>query len=128
MPQIVAIGYIAITVSDLEATCTFYDELFGVRTHLERIAEGKVQVRQIALDGVASQPSPSGQRRCLGRQAAENRSRGHLPAVGRPAWKVRPSCCAGTTTLALPPSQSVSRREFVICGSSAALPFRPRFR
>jgi len=25
MPQIVAIGYIAITVSDLEATCTFYD-------------------------------------------------------------------------------------------------------
>ena len=29
MPQIVAIGYIAITVSDLEATCTFYDELFG---------------------------------------------------------------------------------------------------
>jgi catechol 2,3-dioxygenase-like lactoylglutathione lyase family enzyme len=46
MPQIVAIGYIAITVSDLEATCTFYDELFGVRTHLEPIAEGKVQVRQ----------------------------------------------------------------------------------
>jgi predicted enzyme related to lactoylglutathione lyase len=45
MPQIVAIGYIAITVSDLEATCTFYDELFGVRTHLEPIAEGKVQVR-----------------------------------------------------------------------------------
>jgi predicted enzyme related to lactoylglutathione lyase len=48
-------------VSDLEATCTFYDELFGVRTHLEPIAEGKVQVRQIALDGVASQRSPSGQ-------------------------------------------------------------------
>jgi catechol 2,3-dioxygenase-like lactoylglutathione lyase family enzyme len=41
MPQIVAIGYIAITVSDLEATCTFYDELFGVRTHLEPIAEAK---------------------------------------------------------------------------------------
>jgi hypothetical protein len=61
MPQIVAIGYIAITVSDLEATCTFYDELFGVRTHLEPIAEGKIQVRQIALDGVASQRSPSGQ-------------------------------------------------------------------
>jgi len=59
MPQIVAIGYIAITVSDLEATCTFYDELFGVRTHLEPIAEGKVQVRQIALDGVASQRSPA---------------------------------------------------------------------
>jgi hypothetical protein len=56
MLQIVAIGYIAITVSDLEATCTF-----GVRTHLEPIAEGKVQVRQIALDGVASQRSPSGQ-------------------------------------------------------------------
>jgi hypothetical protein len=31
-------------------------------------------------------------------------------------------------SLALPRSQSVSRREFVICGSSAALPFRPRFR
>jgi len=53
MPQVVGIDHIAITVSDLEATCAFYDRLFGARTHLERIAEGKVQVRQIALGGGA---------------------------------------------------------------------------
>ena len=53
MPQVVGVDHIAITVSDLEATCAFYDRLFGARTHLERIAEGKVQVRQIALGGGA---------------------------------------------------------------------------
>jgi len=53
MPKVVGIDHIAITVSDLEATCAFYDRLFGARTHLERIAEGKVQVRQIALGGGA---------------------------------------------------------------------------
>ena len=53
MPQVVGVDHIAITVSDLEATCAFYDRLFGARTHLERSAEGKVQVRQIALGGGA---------------------------------------------------------------------------
>jgi hypothetical protein len=58
--------------------------------------------------------------------AGSRKSEPGTSARGRKAaWKVRPSCCAGTTTLALPPSPSVSRREFVICGSSAALPFRP---
>src|SRR6267142_6319405 len=50
MPQVVGIDHIAIAVSDLEATCVFYDRLFGARTRLER---GKVQVRQIALGGGA---------------------------------------------------------------------------
>jgi len=44
MPQVVGIDHIAITMSDLEATCAFYDRLFGARTHLERVADGKVQV------------------------------------------------------------------------------------
>jgi pimeloyl-ACP methyl ester carboxylesterase len=35
MQQVVGIDHIAITVSDLEATCAFYDRLFGARTHLE---------------------------------------------------------------------------------------------
>jgi catechol 2,3-dioxygenase-like lactoylglutathione lyase family enzyme len=35
MPQVVGIDHIAITVSDLEATCAFYDRLFGARTPLE---------------------------------------------------------------------------------------------
>jgi hypothetical protein len=61
--------------------------------------------------------------------AGSRKSEPGTSACGRKAaWKVRPSCCAGTTALALPPSQSVCRREFVICGSSAALPFRTRFR
>jgi catechol 2,3-dioxygenase-like lactoylglutathione lyase family enzyme len=62
MPQVVGIDLIAITVSDLEATSAFYDRLFGARTHLERIAEGKVQVRQIAPPRAAalisSTPAP----------------------------------------------------------------------
>ena len=48
MPQIVAIGYIAITVSDLEATCTFYDELFGSERIWSLLPKGKVQVRYLA--------------------------------------------------------------------------------
>jgi catechol 2,3-dioxygenase-like lactoylglutathione lyase family enzyme len=58
MPQVVAIDHIAITVTDLEATCAFYDRFFGARTHLEHIVEGKVQVRQIVLGSGAL---PSGQ-------------------------------------------------------------------
>jgi catechol 2,3-dioxygenase-like lactoylglutathione lyase family enzyme len=53
MPQVMGIDHIAITVSDLEATCAFYDRLFGARTHLERVVDGKVKVRQIALGGGA---------------------------------------------------------------------------
>jgi catechol 2,3-dioxygenase-like lactoylglutathione lyase family enzyme len=48
MPQVVGIDHIAITVSDLEATCAFYDSSSGQNAP-GTCAEGKVQVRQIAL-------------------------------------------------------------------------------
>jgi catechol 2,3-dioxygenase-like lactoylglutathione lyase family enzyme len=51
MPHIRGIDHVAITVRDLEATCAFYDKLFGARTHAERQQDGKVLVRQIALGG-----------------------------------------------------------------------------
>lgn len=51
MPHILGIDHVAITVRDLEATCRFYDRLFGARTHAERAPDGKVLVRQIALGG-----------------------------------------------------------------------------
>jgi catechol 2,3-dioxygenase-like lactoylglutathione lyase family enzyme len=64
MPQVVGIDHIAITVSDLEATCAFCDRLFGAKTHLGRVVEGKVQVRQIAL-GWCLGPEPSTQILCV---------------------------------------------------------------
>jgi catechol 2,3-dioxygenase-like lactoylglutathione lyase family enzyme len=49
MPHVLGIDHIAITATDLEATCAFYDRLFGARTHLEHASNGKTLVRQIAL-------------------------------------------------------------------------------
>jgi catechol 2,3-dioxygenase-like lactoylglutathione lyase family enzyme len=53
MPRVVGIDHSAITVSDLEARCAFYNRLFEARRDLERVTGGKVQVRQIALGGGA---------------------------------------------------------------------------
>ena len=51
MSHLLGIDHVAITVRDLEATCAFYDRLFGARTHLDHAPNGKSLVRQIALGG-----------------------------------------------------------------------------
>jgi catechol 2,3-dioxygenase-like lactoylglutathione lyase family enzyme len=51
MSRVLGIDHVAITVCDLEATCVFYDKLFGARTHLDHAPHGKSLVRQIALGG-----------------------------------------------------------------------------
>jgi catechol 2,3-dioxygenase-like lactoylglutathione lyase family enzyme len=51
MPQVLGIDHIAFASHDLEATCVFYDRLFGARTHFNYAPEGKSLVRQIALGG-----------------------------------------------------------------------------
>ena len=49
MPHITGIDHVAFAVRDLEATCAFYDRLFGARTHFDYAPEGKSLVRQIGL-------------------------------------------------------------------------------
>jgi catechol 2,3-dioxygenase-like lactoylglutathione lyase family enzyme len=51
MPHIIGIDHVAFAAADLEATCAFYDRLFGARTHLDYAPDGKTLVRQIALGG-----------------------------------------------------------------------------
>jgi catechol 2,3-dioxygenase-like lactoylglutathione lyase family enzyme len=51
MNRISGIDHIAITVSDLEAACRFYDRLFAAQTHVNYAPQGKPLVRQIALGG-----------------------------------------------------------------------------
>ncbi|HTX05993.1 MAG TPA: VOC family protein [Steroidobacteraceae bacterium] len=51
MNRILGIDHIAITVSDLEAACRFYDRLFAAQTHVNYAPQGKPLVRQIALGG-----------------------------------------------------------------------------
>jgi catechol 2,3-dioxygenase-like lactoylglutathione lyase family enzyme len=51
MNHILGIDHIAITVSDLEATCRFYDRLFSAETRVTHAPGGKPLVRQIALGG-----------------------------------------------------------------------------
>src|ERR1700689_3362238 len=51
MPRILGIDHVAFAAQDLEATCAFYDRLFGARTHLDYAPDGKSLVRQIALGG-----------------------------------------------------------------------------
>jgi catechol 2,3-dioxygenase-like lactoylglutathione lyase family enzyme len=51
MSRILGIDHIAFAAADLEATCAFYDRLFGARTHLDYAPDGKSLVRQIALGG-----------------------------------------------------------------------------
>ena len=51
MNRILGIDHVAITVSDLEAACRFYDRLFAAQTHVNYAPHGKPLVRQIALGG-----------------------------------------------------------------------------
>ena len=51
MPHILGIDHVAFAARDLEASCAFYDKLFGARTHMDYAPEGKSLVRQIALGG-----------------------------------------------------------------------------
>ncbi len=79
MADILGIDHVAFAAADLEATCAFYDRLFGARTHLDYAPNGKSLVRQIALGGallsihqagnghqlVARQPTVGGADICL---------------------------------------------------------------
>jgi catechol 2,3-dioxygenase-like lactoylglutathione lyase family enzyme len=49
MPHVLGIDHVAFAAADLEATCVFYDRLFGARTHLDYAPDGRSLVRQIAL-------------------------------------------------------------------------------
>jgi catechol 2,3-dioxygenase-like lactoylglutathione lyase family enzyme len=51
MPNVLGIDHVAFAAADLEATCAFYDRLFGARIHLDYAPDGKSLVRQIALGG-----------------------------------------------------------------------------
>ena len=51
MPEILEIDHVAFAAQDLEATCAFYDRLFGARTHFDYAPDGKSKVRQIAIGG-----------------------------------------------------------------------------
>jgi catechol 2,3-dioxygenase-like lactoylglutathione lyase family enzyme len=51
MSHVLGIDHVAFAATDLEATCGFYDRLFGARTHLDYAPDGKSLVRQIALGG-----------------------------------------------------------------------------
>jgi catechol 2,3-dioxygenase-like lactoylglutathione lyase family enzyme len=51
MNHIVGIDHVAITVSDLEASCRFYASLFAAETRVDHAPHGKSLVRQIALGG-----------------------------------------------------------------------------
>lgn len=79
MAGILGIDHVAFAAADLEATCAFYDRLFGARTHLDHAPNGKSLIRQIALGGallsihqsgnghqlVARQPTVGGADICL---------------------------------------------------------------
>jgi hypothetical protein len=49
MPHILGIDHVAFAARDLEASCAFYDGLFGARTQLNYAPEGRSLVRQIVL-------------------------------------------------------------------------------
>lgn len=51
MAQPLGIDHVAITVKDLEATCAFYDRLFGAETHKDYKRDGRSIVRQIRIGG-----------------------------------------------------------------------------
>lgn len=104
MQGILGIDHIAFAAQDLEATCAFYDRLFGARVHLDYAPEGKSLVRQIALGGallsihqagnglelVARQPVVGGADICLRwsgsiESAADLLSRHEIPLVSGPA-------------------------------------------
>jgi catechol 2,3-dioxygenase-like lactoylglutathione lyase family enzyme len=54
MHRILGIDHVAFAAHNLEATCAFYDRLFGIRVHLDHAPEGWSLVRQIALGGALS--------------------------------------------------------------------------
>ena len=49
--QLLAIDHVAITVADLEATCAFYDKVFGAQVLLDHKLEGRPIVRVIIVGG-----------------------------------------------------------------------------
>lgn len=51
MAPISGIDHVVINAADLEATCAFYDRLFGITPHAEYAKDGKVLVRQVAIGG-----------------------------------------------------------------------------
>ena len=51
MAPVTGIDHVVINAADLEATCAFYDRLFGITTHAEYAKDGKVLVRQVAIGG-----------------------------------------------------------------------------
>lgn len=104
MPHVLGIDHIAFAARDLEATCAFYDKLFGARTHLDRAQDGKSLVRQIGLGGallsihqagnglelVARQPMVGGADICLRWsgtiESAEELLRAHgIPIIDGPS-------------------------------------------
>ena len=106
MSHVLGIDHVAFAASDLEATCTFYDRLFGARTHLDYAPAGTSLVRQIALGGallsihqagnglglVARQPTVGGADICLrwsgGIESAVDLLRKHrIPIVDGPSQR-----------------------------------------
>jgi catechol 2,3-dioxygenase-like lactoylglutathione lyase family enzyme len=51
MAPVAGIDHVVFNATDLEATCAFYDRLFGITTHAEYAKDGKVLVRQVAIGG-----------------------------------------------------------------------------
>jgi catechol 2,3-dioxygenase-like lactoylglutathione lyase family enzyme len=107
MPHILGIDHVAFAARDLEATCAFYDRLFGARTHLDYAPAGKSLVRQIGLGGallsihqagnglelVARQPNVGGADICLlwagGIDSAADLLREHgIPVIDGPSRRV----------------------------------------
>ena len=48
---IAGIDHVAITAADLEATCAFYDRLFGAKTVVNHAPDGRPLVRQLQIGG-----------------------------------------------------------------------------
>lgn len=51
MAPVTGIDHVVITAADLEATCAFYDRLFGIEKHAEYSKDGRTLVRQVAIGG-----------------------------------------------------------------------------
>ncbi|MET0370088.1 MAG: VOC family protein [Sphingobium sp.] len=82
--MIAGIDHVAITVADVDRSCAFYDKIFGAKGRTERVVEGVVLVRQIAIGGalfsvhrldnglrpVAAHPTPGSADICLRWQGA----------------------------------------------------------
>ena len=80
MSAILGFDHVAITVADMEATCAFYDRLFGVVVQNNYTRDGKPLVRQIRIGGavlsihqagngvdlVARRPTPGSADLCFG--------------------------------------------------------------